>query len=168
MGINSWRLLRTSKWWSSDTKKGYGTNATAYGAWSRIINTSGYAKSPHTPTFNCPNANDLYTVKGANKGNKAMEKPIGLITADEVVYAGGYYRTNNTSYYLRNGNAYWTMSPYYFVGSLASVFYVDSPGTLDSNWGYVYSTHGVRPVINLRADVQISGSGTGTDPFVVN
>ena len=29
------------------------------------------------------------------------------------------------------------------------------------------STLGVRPVINIKADTQITGSGTSTDPFKV-
>ena len=31
----------------------------------------------------------------------------------------------------------------------------------------VSSTSGVRPVINLRSDVEITGSGTTSDPFKV-
>ena len=154
----------STSWWSSDTKKGYGTNTTAYGPFSRILNTSGNYNSTQTPTFNCPNNNDLYTVKGASKGNKAMEKPIGLITADEVVYAGGFGEAINTSYYLRNGNSYWTMSPSFYNGR-AHVFYVYSDGRLRSE--RVVDRGGVRPVINLRSDVKLTGSGTGIDPFVV-
>ena len=159
---------RSTSWWSSDTKKGFGTNTTVYGPFSRILNTSGSYNSAQTPTFKCPNANDLYTVKGATKGNKAMDKPIGLITADEVIYAGGFGGTNNTSYYLRNGNTYRTMSPSSFSSGNgnASVFQVNSDGNLAHY--YVRLAYGVRPVINLRADVQITGSCTGEDPFVVN
>ena len=125
---------------------------------------SGY-NSTQTPTFNCPNNNDLYTVKGATKGNKAMDKPIGLITADEVIYAGGFGGTTNKSYYLYNDNVYWTMSPGDFAGSYAFVFSVYANGTLGNDM--LDYSYGVRPVINLRADVEITGSGTGTDPYVV-
>ncbi len=31
----------------------------------------------------------------------------------------------------------------------------------------ISSSNGVRPVINLRADTQFTGSGTSSDPFVV-
>ena len=153
-------------WINWDTKKGFGTNATAYGPFSRILNTSGNWNSTQTPTFKCPNSNDLYTVSGASKGNKAMEKPIGLITADEVIYAGGFGGTSNNKYYLYNGQYYWTMSPSDFGGGLARVFYVASNGSL--GWGSVHNAFGVRPVINLKSDVTITGSGTQNDPYVVS
>ena len=57
------------------------------------------------------------------------------------------------------------MSPRYFYGSNAFVFAVDSIGGL--NWDYVYGTSGVCPVISLKADVQLTGTGTTDDPYVV-
>lgn len=80
--------------------------------------------------------------------------------------AGGYYGTQNTSYYLYNGQYCWTMTPLKFIidRNIAYLFYEPSHG---GNGG-VDTARGVRPVINLRADVQITGSGTRTDPFVVN
>ena len=151
-------------WWDNDTRKGYGTNATAYGPFSRFFTTSNSWASTQTPTFKCLNSNDLYTVKGATKGNKAMDKPIGLITADEIVYAGGFGGKSNSYYYLYNGQDYWTMSPYYAAN--AFIFSASSIGSLSYN--NASGTRGVRPVINLRADVPITGIGTRNDPFVVS
>ncbi|CDF12346.1 unknown [Mycoplasma sp. CAG:776] len=70
------------------------------------------------------------------------------------------------SNYLYTGQAYWTMTPYR-VDSLGGVdvFSVDSTGALHSS--FVDSMFGVRPVINLSADVKVTGSGTAGDPFVV-
>ena len=104
-----------------------------------------------TPTLECSNNIDLYTAK------------IGLITADEVSMAGGVVGTSNSSYYLYTNQYYWTMSPNFYPG--ANVFYVYSNGSLDSNW--VDTANGVRPVINLSADVTLTGSGTVSDPYVV-
>ena len=122
---------------------GTGTTTTYYAAYNRL-NTN------KAPTFKCSNSSDLFTTSGSSDGNKALTKPIGLITADEVAFAGGVYGTTNQSYYLYTGQYYWTMSPYRFYSGSARVFYVDSPGYLNVNW--VYSTGGVRPVINLKAD----------------
>lgn len=47
----------------------------------------------------------------------------------------------------------------------AYVFVVDSYGSFGSNW--VDYTYGVRPVINLKADTQFTGSGTVESPFEV-
>ena len=94
-----------------------------------------------------------------------IKEPVGLITADEVAFAGGGYRISNTSYYLYNNSYYWTMSPYHSSGR-AGVFYVYSTGYLGSS--VVFGSFGVRPVINLKADTKFQGSGTSTDPFTVN
>ncbi len=109
------------------------------------------------PTLSCA-ALDTYSLK------------VGLITSDEVMYAGGKF-ANNISYYLYNGQNYWTMSPYswYATNSYAHVFYVNSSGNLGN--GYVnYTTRGVRPVINLKADTLFASGGTGTqsNPYVVS
>ena len=58
------------------------------------------------------------------------------------------------------------MSPSVFNGSYVRVFRVYSDGQLASDRvGY---TCGVRPVINLRADVTLTGTGTSIDPYVVS
>ena len=142
---------------------GLGTIETDYAAYNRLA-------SSKQPTFECKDEDgeesDLYTTSGSSQGNKALTYPIGLITADEVVYAGGVWGTNNTSYYLYTGQAYWTMSPYRFYNGWARVFRVDSDG-IPGGWGVNY-TIGVRPVINLRNDVTISGGdGTASNPYVV-
>ncbi len=84
------------------------------------------------------------------------------------MYAGGKF-ANNTSYYLYNGHDYWTMSPHFMdvgtSGSYACMFYVYSNGYLYS-WG-VNGEFGIRPVINLNANINLSGNGTINDPYEV-
>ena len=149
---------------------GTGTSSTDYGAVNRLYTNK-------APTFKCTDKdNDLYTTPGSSKGNGALKvtpsdndstaTPIGLITADEVAFAGGVFGSSNTSYYLYNNDDYWTMSPSDFLGGYgARMFIVDFDGNLDF-WD-VDHVYGVRPVINLRADVQITGEGTSTNPFKV-
>ncbi len=154
------RTSTTSSTGAPNDTGGTGTTVTYYGARYRL-NTN------KTPTYDCPDPdNDLYTVDGAGVGNEALTYPVGLITADEVAYAGGVYGTGNSSYYLYTNSIYWTMSPSYFNGSNARVFIVYSFGDLD-NYNRVDSTFGVRPVLNLKADVQLTGSGSASDPFTV-
>ena len=138
-----------------------------YGAYERLVNSK-------NPSFKCRDSQDLYTTPGSSKGNGALKvtpgnndstpTPIGLITADEVAFAGGVYNYNNNSYYLYNNSDYWTISPYNFPGG-AATFRITLSGSLLYN-GVTYE-NGVRPVINLRSDVALSGSGTTTDPFKV-
>ncbi len=141
---------------------GTGTTTTYYGAYIRLD----AFKEVIRPTYDCPYNEDLYTVDGAGIGNEALTYPVGLITADEVVYAGGRLGSNNSSYYLYTNQQYWTMSPYYYAGSQAYLLEVHWDGYLT----YYYSggSCGIRPVLNLKADVQLSGTGTSTDPFIVN
>ena len=118
-----------------------------YAPYERIVST-------HQPTLKCSNTNDIYTTK------------VGLITADEVMFAGGT-TSSNSSYYLYTGQYYWTMSPYDFTSDgYAYVFRVTSAGQLGGN-NVDWTGPGVRPVINLSVDVTLTGSGTATDPYVV-
>ena len=130
-----------------------------YAAYGRLI-------SNKSPVFTC-NSSNLYTATTSNKGNKSLSSPIGLITADEAAFAGGVNGQTNEDYYLHTGSYYWTMSPVNFNSSgYANVFYVDRGGWLNNN-DVNSSSSGVRPVINLKADTQFTGTGTSTDPFVV-
>ena len=142
---------------TSNGSGGTGTTTTYYGAYIRLYGNN------KAPTFECQNDSDLYTTSGSEDGNKALTYPIGLISLDEAWYAGGY-TSNNTSYYLYTGQYYWTMSPYNFP--YACVFFVYLGGSLSND--SVHNAWGVRPVINLKANVTISdGNGTSNSPYVV-
>ena len=147
----------------SSSGGGYGVTETYYGAYIRLITNK-------APSLKCINSNDLYTTSDSTIGNKALTYPVGLITADELAYAGAVYKTDNTNYYLYTGQYYWTMTPKYtsyfapYVNSAvffehAEAFYYDYYLTADDL--------GVRPVINLRADVELSGNGTTEYPYEV-
>ena len=144
---------------SSNGSGGTGTTTTYYGAYIRLA-------SNNNPSLQC-DSQDVYTTMDSSSENKSLTYPIGLISADEVLLAGipWYQNGSNTNNYLYTGQTYWTMSPYIFNGSTAHVFDVDSNGNLDSF--RVNLASGIRPVINLRADVSLTGSGSVDDPFVV-
>ena len=121
-----------------------------------------------TPQFACPQSNDLYTTSSSNKGNKALDYPIGLITSDEVSYAGGLgvSGASNSSYYLYTGSNYWTMSPSHFSGSSATEWSVSAIGNLVGT--LVFGSNGARPVINLVSGIEITGGdGTSSNPYVI-
>ena len=146
----------------------YDEGETFYGAYNRLDNNK-------TPQFACPNAsNDLFTTSTSSKGNKALTNPIGLITADEVWYAGATTSSNNT-YYLYTGADYWTMTPWIFEGLDADVWYVYDDGQL-SQTNVNYQIGGVRPVINIKSTVRLSSTipsgcssqnGTASCPYVI-
>ena len=142
---------------------GYSTTVTTqYGAFSRLTS------SIKSPVLTCPDKeHDLYTVD-SSKGNGALINSIGLMTADEAAMAGMVNDYLNTLSYVYTGAWYWTMSPSYFShsNSTSNVWNVGGAGGFGGNW--VASGRGVRPVINLKADVEISGGiGTLNDPYVI-
>ena len=137
---------------------GIGTSVTNYQPYTRISNSS--------PSLSCEDA-DIYTTTDSSTGNKSLTYPIGLISADEAMFAGiPIWNNSSPSNYLCTEEYYWTMSPSFFEGISAYVFNIDSSGSLVDNY-YVNRPHRVRPVINLRADVSLTGSGTTSDPFKV-
>ena len=144
---------------------GYGTNATDYGAYNRLASTK-------QPTLKCPNDNNggklsKFTVDDTKNGNGNLTYKIGLLTADEIAFAGSIAYTYNRSTYLQENTGttwWWSLSPYRFDGSYAFVWGVVS-GYL--NFNYVDVNNGLRPVISLISSTNVTGDGTSENPYVV-
>ena len=119
-----------------------------------------------SPVLTCPTASDKFTSKESSIGNKALQYPVGLITADEVAMAGGKYGTSNSTYYLYTNQSYWLGSPYYFSSNVAFEFYVHSLGHLDADYGSY--RRGARPVVSLSSKAKLSGNGTYSKPYTVS
>lgn len=141
-----------------------GSSAVTYGGKYRL-------ETSHTPSFKCAASGYYYTYKSASGGNKDLSYPIGNITLDEV-YAAGGYNVNNTSYYLYNGAAYWTITPYNYtyglfgLGKAAYVSIIDANGKITSD--KVQNTNNIRPVINLKASVIYNdGDGSSSSPYTI-
>ena len=122
-----------------------------------------------TPTLECPNIErDLYTVNKI-EGNKKQTYPIGLITADEIVYGGskaGVVTAKNN--YLNSSTSYYSLSPNNFSPSISytSIYYLLLTGHLGFN--YVGNSSGVRPVISLKANVTTEiGIGSKNNPYII-
>ena len=170
------KYISTEAVYCNDREVGSGTySATGsqfyYAAYSRLN------PSTMTPTYNCTNSKDAFS--GSNNEAK-LTYPIGLMTADEVAYAGGYRYNNLTSpyawYYLNSaggsitGSTYWwLLSPYDWRGNSARVWFVRGsvgPGNLD--YSYVNSSRGVRPAISLKSCTKYSkGNGTASSPYEI-
>ena len=168
------RTIDSTNYWASN------------GGWNpdddNEIYFSAYARlqTGTSPSFVCSEADDKFTTS-TTTGNAALTYPIALITADEVVYAGGSYSADNTSYYLyQNANSgqvayWWTMSPNRWNGSsyVWRVGGTSSEGRLGSSLTYGIlnnnSGFGVRPVLSLKSCVQwSSGNGTSGSPYKVS
>ena len=136
---------------------GYGTNRTYYGATQRLVSTSNSAGGTG-PSLKCNGELSKITSK------------IGLITADELAFAGYAYAQNNTTTYLQENATdtyWWSLSPDYFIGSFARVWSVN--GSIGNFGNYhVGSTFGVRPSISLKPSTNVTGNGTSDSPFIIN
>ncbi len=132
----------TSSTWASTGSGFY------YAAYTRL------SVDTPTPTFEC-NTNDVVT------------NNFGLITADEIVLAGGKYNIDNSAFYLNNNSFYWAGSPRRFYDSYSSVFVLYPVNGL--NAGSVDSLGGAaRGVVSLSSETKLLGSGTYNDVYVVS
>lgn len=134
---------------------------TNFGAYGRYIS--------NTAQFTCPEPNrDLYTVSSSSLGNKSLTYPVGLITYDEMVFAGIDGRHINKLSWIYSMFHTWTMSPSMFdAGNGAGgEFNETSVGALSANT--ITSERNARPVINLKSDTLITGGiGTVNEPYVI-
>ena len=135
---------------------GYGTNKIYYGATQRLISTSNSAGGTG-PSLKCN-----------GKLSKITSK-IGLITVDELAFAGYAYELQNTTTYLQENATevlWWSLSPSSFDGSYACVWCVyGSFGRFYNR--YVSNTGAVRPSISLISSTSITGDGTSENPYKV-
>ena len=112
--------------------------------------------SSYAPNYKCSNDTNNHGIVNSN---------VGLITYDEVIFAGGYYGTENDNYYLYNeGNSMWTMSPAGYANSTATMWYAN----IQLNINSTISSYIFKPVINLKADVTAVGLGTESNPYYIN
>ena len=100
---------------------GYGTNDTDYGATQRLVSTNGSAGGTG-PSLKCNGELSKITSK------------VGLITADELAYAGYAYRLKNSTTYLQENatdNWWCSLSPVFFSSNV----YVWDAGGSAVVWG---------------------------------
>ena len=129
------------------------------------------------PTYNCTNMSDAFSV---NNASAKLDYPVGLMTIDELSYAGGeggitldapyaWYYTNANGESSYGSAAFWALSPLSWSGSSSSVWAVDGsadPGRLDDS--VVRGSCAVRPSVSLSSCNLISrGDGSPENPYVV-
>ena len=144
-------------YWDRIKGLGYAKNETFYGATQRLVSTGGSAGGTG-PILKC------------NGELSKINSKVGLITADELAFAGYAYDVKSTTYLQENatGTSWWALSPFDFSGSNAIVWFVFGSAD-DFGWGSVNYAYGVRPAISLVSSTTISGGfGTSEDPYVIN
>ena len=146
------------------------TNGFDYAPYERIYTNK-------QPTYNCTNMSDAFSV---NNTSAKLDYPVGLMTIDELSYAGGQAWTKLTApyaWYYTNANGessygsapFWAFSPS-CTGSPSRVWGVSGsgrPGDLDISFDVVYSI-ALRPSVSLSSCNLISrGNGSPENPYVV-
>ena len=143
-------------WSITPNGKGYAKNVTYYGATQRLVSKSNSAGGTG-PSLKC------------NGELSKINLKVGLITADELAFAGYAKGLQNTTTYLQENATdtwWWSLSPSYFNGSNAYVWGVGGGSGVFG--GLVSSTYGVRPSISLKSTTNVTGEGTSSSPFIIS
>ena len=146
--------------WDSSTPAtglGYKTNKTYYSTAKRLVSPEEGEAGGTGPSLKCSNELSKITSK------------IGLLSADEIVFAGYIPWIANSSLYLQENateNFWWSLSPNFFNDNSAIVWGVNKYVGLTND--SVSNDASIRPSISLKSDVNVTGSGTSEDPYVVN
>ena len=143
--------------YSNVNGSGYAKNVTYYGATQRLVSKSNSAGGTG-PSLKC------------NGELSKINSKVGLITADELAYAGYAYAQNNTTTYLQENATdtyWWSLSPGDFDGSRAGVW--DVNGSIGGfSYSRVYFTSGVRPSISLKPSTNVTGNGSSESPYKIS
>ncbi len=150
------------------------TKSFTYASYERIY-TSIYLTNQ--PTYNCTNVSDAFSV---NNISAKLDYPVGLMTIDELNYAGGEFNTSLTApyaWYYTNAKGessysdleFWSLSPFEWYRSRLDEWKVlgsSDPGRLN---GFGVSSMGaVRPSVSLSSCNLISrGDGSPENPYII-
>ena len=127
------------------------TSSNEFSAYDRLVNLK-------KPSFKCLDKENNFLTKENGK----LTYPVGIISWDEVAFAGATTESINQKYYLYTLKYYWTMTP--AKRRNRTIGYVGTNGNLHHL--LVIYPYGVRPVINLKSGIAISGGdGTEANPY---
>ena len=173
---NYTKYLSTSAVYCNDRSLGTGQTYSAssefnFAPYYRMdYNTNG-AKA--NPSYNCTDTRDAFSVDNTSA---KLDYPIGLMTADEIAFAGGVaFIKMSTPYawFISNslGNqvstTWWTLSPISWGGADPRVWRWYSNSLRLSN-GFMTTSYSVRPAISLKSCIKYStGNGTPETPYEI-
>lgn len=149
---------------TSGYRNTYSNTFTINGAANRLTSYKGI-----TPTFDCTGP---FEFGGSYRNN------IGMITADEMVFAGASKEKINNKYYLAYYKPYWTMTPANNNSMFASTigeynqnteninaFRIEKIDAATASYAQLYvgdSSFAVRPVININGSNYTYNKNAGT------
>ncbi len=152
-----------------NTSVSSGWNTT--GSMSSTLFFSGWTRTWDTyiPSVMCERPLDKFTVS-SSIGNGKLAYPVGLLTIDEIVMAGGKGGASNNSYYLYTNQYFWSSSPSGFNGHNgdARVLDVDNAGSIDNYFYAVNMARALRPVVSISKNSNVTGGdGSAYSPYAI-
>ena len=146
----------------------------------RIPDWYSLSKITPKPTYDCTNIKDAFSGNNTKAQLKCADGsgicPVGLMTADEVTFAGGINDHNLNEpfpWYMKNiSSVYWLMTPTRYDKPYGKNEAYAGTSTVkkDSSAGgnYVTNSGWVRPVTSLKACVLWkSGDGSASNPYEI-
>ena len=131
------------------------------------------------PTYDCTNNKDAFSL---NNTETKFTLAVGLMTADEVIFAGGsvaeelsypftwYYNNATDGQSIIDADGFWTMTPSDYNSGSADMYYVNYSvlkGGLGVD-GVNLSNIAVRPVTSLKSCILWSkGDGSADSPYEI-
>ena len=146
------------------------SNSFDYASWERIYTNK-------QSTYNCTNMSDAFSV---NNTSAKLDYPVGLMTIDELSYAGGAYKAKLTTPYAwyytnENGKSItgsedsWSLSPSFWNSASSGDWRwggSSEPGYLSYNSADL--AYAVRPAISLKSCTKwASGDGSSSNPYTI-
>ncbi len=105
-----------------------------------------------TPSIRCHNKEDL------------IYNEIGLLTSNEASLAGFVYNVSNNNNYLSKAYNWWLLDPYSFDNTINNMI-VTNEGKLFNQ--SILNNLYLRPVINIKGNIKITGDGSLNNPFQI-
>ncbi len=102
--------------------------------------------------------------------NNVQKFKVGLLSADEILFAGASKDEANKNYYLHNSEinySTWTTSSYELKNDGTVTMMVLTQGGGITTGENIISTNGLRPVLNVGKNAHIRGQGTKENPYVL-
>ena len=175
IGKQAWDSSNSNNWASPASLNTY-LNGTYYNGLNSTAQSQIVAKDWSIGAVTYMDSNIANTINNEN-GTKWNGK-VALVTVSEYLRSNsnknscGSFSLNNNNYsscintnwmYNSNLNWWWTLSPY--SGYSSGVFLVNNDGNVYDDASDTYTA--VRPTLYLSSEVKLSGSGTQSDPYVI-
>ena len=183
--LNYYRDYMADVIWCNDKRlysgTGIGTDNTTFAGSRRVKPKSGAAPSLKCGDSKTDNVISKFTAADTEYGNGMLYTrqsdnsknyyKIGLMTSDEGAFAGLAYDTNHSSpygYLYQNTNSWWwTLTPTIRTSSVLNINEIGQSLRIIDDANLTSTGGGIRPMIALKSTVKVTGSGTTTDPYVV-